>query len=356
MSETPQLNVSSKGPAGAQVPPGPFSRRGSALLRKIGGRALFYFTTFWVSATLAYLLPHLLPGNPVLLLEERLRTTFTPAAARALEAQYGLNQGSWLHGYVSYFLHLFRFQFGKSITFYPSSVSSVIMSGLPWTLILVGTSTIISFVVGTAAGAALAWKRGTWADAVIPGATLFHAMPYFFLALSMVFVFGWELHLLPQSGGYGLNVQPGWDLAFIGSAIVHSILPAATIIGGSIASWMLSMRNNMITTLGEDYMMLGQAKGLSRRRLLFTYAARNAVLPSVNGFAISLGFVVAGAVLTEEVFSYPGIGYLLFQAATNDDYPLMQGIFITIICAVLVANLIADLVNGLIDPRARIAR
>jgi peptide/nickel transport system permease protein len=145
----------------------------------------------------------------------------------------------------------------------------------------------------------------------------------------------------------------GFTWGFISSAIDHAVLPAVTIVVSSIAAWLLGMRNVMMSTLGEDYVLLAEAKGLPQRRVTFTYAARNAILPNMAGFALSLGFIVSGALLTEVVFSYPGIGYILFEAVENEDYPLMQGIFLMITILVLLANLFADGMYAALDPRTR---
>ena len=178
---------------------------------------------------------------------------------------------------------------------------------LPWTLILVGTATVISFVLGHAArdprrrGGAAAGSTST-----LPAFTFLQATPYFFLALIAIELFAVSWRLFPFGQGYSLGLAPGWNWSFISSAAYHSVLPALTIIVTSMAGWMLQMRNVMITTIGEDYVLVAQAKGLSPRRVMFSYAARNAILPNIAGFALSIGFVVAGALVMEIVFSYPG--------------------------------------------------
>jgi len=237
--------------------------------------------------------------------------------------------------------------------FYPATVTSVLKQTLPWTLILVGTATVISFVLGTVLGILAAWRRGGKLDQLLPALTFLQAVPYFFLALIAVEIFAVHWHIFPIGQGFSLGFSPGWNWPFIQSAIYHSILPAITLIVTSMAGWMLQMRNVMITTIGEDYVLAAQAKGLSSRRVVWTYAARNAILPNIAGFAISLGFVVAGALVMEFVFSYPGVGYTLYNAVTSDDYPLMQGIFLVISMTVLVANLLADVVYLIADPRTR---
>ena len=212
---------------------------------------------------------------------------------------------------------------------------------------------MLSFVFGTLLGILAATRRGTWVDSLLPITSFLSAVPYFWLGLVVLTVFGVTLGWFPLSGGYDPNLNVGFTWSFIQSAIVHGILPATTIIVSSIAGWLLGMRNVMMSTLGEDYVLLAEAKGLTRRRVTFAYAARNAILPNMAGFALSLGFIVSGAILTEVVFSYPGIGYVLFEAVTNEDYPLMQGIFLMITILVLLANLFADVIYAMLDPRTR---
>jgi peptide/nickel transport system permease protein len=179
------------------------------------------------------------------------------------------------------------------------------------------------------------------------------AIPYFFFALILVELLAIRFHAFPTGQGYDNGLIPGWHWDFISSALYHSLLPALTIILTSIAGWMLQMRNVMITTSGEDYVIAAQAKGLPSRRVIYTYAARNALLPQLQGFGLAVGFVVSGAIVMEIVFGYPGIGLLLLNAVTSNDYPLMQAIFLVITFAVLLANLIVDMIIVIADPRAR---
>jgi peptide/nickel transport system permease protein len=242
---------------------------------------------------------------------------------------------------------------GLSINQYPSKVTTVLAQTLPWTMILVGTATIISFVLGTLLGIYAAWRRGGVLDRIMPGFTFLQATPYFFLALVVIQLFAVTWRLFPFGQGYSLGLSPGWDWSFISSAAYHSILPALTIVVTSMAGWMLQMRNVMITTIAEDYVLVAQAKGLPQHRVMMTYAARNAILPNLAGFALSLGFVVAGALVMEIVFSYPGVGLTLYNAVTSDDFPMLQGIFLVISFAVLFACLLADIVYFFADPRTR---
>lgn len=319
------------------------------LLRRIG----FYLIALWASVTINFFVPHLAPGNPALALVARFQGQLPPSAIHALELQYGITNDSLWVQYWRYLVNLLHGDLGISLTNYPTPVIQVIRQDLPWTLVLIGVSLVISFVIGTLLGVFIAWRRGSAFDTVLPPVMMvFAAIPYFWLALILLYLLGFTLNWFPINGGYDVSVTPGLSLDFLGSAIQHAILPALTIVLSSIAGWMLTMRNTMITTLTEDYVLLAQAKGLPERSVIY-YAARNAILPSITGFALALGFVVAGAILTEEVFSYPGIGFALLQGVTNNDYPLVQGIFLTIAVAVLAANFLADLINTALDPRAR---
>jgi peptide/nickel transport system permease protein len=233
------------------------------------------------------------------------------------------------------------------------SCTSTLVQTIPWTLTLVGSATVIAFLLGTALGIVAGWRHGGALDRVLPGLMFLQAIPYFFFALILIELFAVKLHVFPIGEGYAEGLVPGWHWSFIGSAIFHSLLPALTIVLTSVAGWMLQMRNVMITTIGDDYVIAAQAKGLPNRRVIFTYAARNALLPQLQGFGLALGFVVSGALVMEIVFSYPGIGLLLLNAVTSNDYPLMQAIFLVITFAVLLANLIVDIIIVLADPRAR---
>ena len=316
-------------------------------------RLTFYAVAAWVALTINFFIPRAMPGNAV----ESIMAKFPdlqPSAYRALEAMLGVGHpGSLWHQYGSYLVDVAHFNFGTDVTQYPAQVSTLLGESIPWTLTLVGTATVIAFGIGTALGIAAGWRHGGALDRALPALMFLQAMPYFFFALILLELFASKLHVFPLGQGYGEGLVPGWHWSFIGSAIYHSLLPALTIVLTSIAGWMLQMRNVMITTIGEDYVIAGQAKGLHNRRVIFTYAARNAILPQLQGFGLALGFVVSGALVMEIVFSYPGIGELLLNAVTSNDYPLMQAIFLVITFAVLVANMIIDLVIVFVDPRAR---
>jgi peptide/nickel transport system permease protein len=316
-------------------------------------RLAFYLVAAWVALTVNFFIPRAMPGNAV----EAIMSKFPnlqPSAYKAIQAMLGVGHpGSLWNQYVAYLGDVAHFNFGTSVSQYPAAVSSLLAQTIPWTLTLVGTATVIAFIVGTGLGIVAAWRRGGWVDRTLPGLMFLQAVPYFFLALILLEVLAVSLHLFPIGQGFSQTVIPGWNLPFIGSAVYHSILPAFTIVITSVAGWMLQMRNVMVTTIGEDYVLAGQAKGLPGRRVVLSYAARNAFLPQLQGFGLALGFVVSGALIMEIVFSYPGIGLLLLSAVSSNDYPLMQAIFLVITFAVLIANLIVDLIIVAVDPRAR---
>jgi peptide/nickel transport system permease protein len=320
------------------------------ILRRLG----FYLVAAWVALTVNFFIPRAVPGNAVEAIMSKFPGTLQPAAYHALEAMLGVGHpGSIWHQYVSYFDEVVHLNFGISSSNYPAHVSTLLAETIPWTLVLVGTATVIAFFLGTLLGILAGWRHGGWLERLLPGLMFLQAIPYFFLALLLLYLLAVNVHVFPVGLGYSGGLVPGWDWSFISSAIFHSVLPAFTIVITSVAGWMLQMRNVMITTIGEDYVLAAQAKGLPNRRVIFGYAARNALLPQLQGFGLALGFVVSGAIVMEIVFSYPGIGLLLLNSVTSDDFPLTQAIFLVITFAVLLANLIVDLVIVTVDPRVR---
>ena len=323
------------------------------LLRKLG----FYVVALFAAVTFNFAIPRLLPGNPVDILLGKLaiQGPVPPATRQALQALFGSDTSApiWTQ-YVNYLHSIVTGDFGVSVTYFPTPVVTVIGAALPWTLALVGLTTIITFVIGIGLGTFAGWKRGTWIDSIIPATTILQALPYFWFALVLVYFLSIRAGLFPLSGGYDVrHVAPGLNGPFLSSALYYGTLPALTIVVSSIGGWILGMRNMMVSTLSEDYVVTAEAKGLHPMRIMISYAARNAALPSFTGFAISLGFVVAGSVVMEQVFSYPGIGNAFLLAVQNNDYALMQALFLVITIAVLGANLIVDLFYQFIDPRTR---
>jgi peptide/nickel transport system permease protein len=320
----------------------------------IARRLFFYLVTAAVAISLDFLIPRMIPGNPVdAILAKMQGVTITPAIIHALDLQFGVNTHASLWGqYTHYWNDVLHGNLGLSSGNGFEPVSTVIREALPYTLGLIGVATVISFLLGTAIGALVAWKRGSWLDNLLPAVTFFQAAPYFFLAFLAIDLFSITLGWFPSSRAALATDFPAFTWTYISDLIDHAVLPAATIVVASAAGWIVSMRNVMLTTMDEDYVLIAAAKGLRKGRVIW-YAARNAILPSISGFALAIGFIVSGALLTEIVFSYPGLGTLLLQAVSNNDYALMQGLFLIITFAVLAANLIADFVYVFVDPRTR---
>lgn len=319
------------------------------VLRKLG----FYVLTAWVAISLNFVIPRIMPGDPAENLINEFHGKLSPSAVQALRVLFGQSGTGWWQQYLSYWHSVVTGDFGISYAYYPSTVGDVLGQSMYWTLILITSCTILGFVIGTGLGMLAGWKRGTWLDSLVPVTTFLSSIPYFWFAIIIVLVFAITLKWFPLSGGYAVDQTIGFNSGFITSALYYAVLPAATIVITSIGGWLISMRNMMVTTLSEDYVRLAEAKGLSRRRIMYKYAARNAMLPSLSGFAMSLGFVIGGSIVTEVVFNYPGLGTVLFKAAQAADYPLMSAIFLLITVLVLLANLVADVVYVFLDPRTR---
>ncbi len=320
----------------------------TTLARRLG----VYLLTAWVAITVNFLLPRMMPGNPVRILIGKIHGRVTPQMVRAIEEQFGvgLHQGLWSQ-YLHYWDQLFHLNLGVSIAL-SAPVSSVLKQTVPWTVGLIGASTVLSFLLGTFVGTYLGWRRGTVFDAVLPVATFFQAVPYFFFGTVLLLVFASHLRWFPELGAYNEALTPHWHWAFVASVLRYGQLPAITVIVSSVAGWIMGMRNMMVTTVAEDFVLMAVAKGLPKRKVV-AYAARNAVLPSISNFSLAMGLLVSGALLVELVFNYPGVGDLLLTAVQNEDYPLLQGIFLVITFTVLSANLIADVVYMALDPRIR---
>jgi peptide/nickel transport system permease protein len=322
-------------------------------MRLFARRIGFYLLAAVAAVTLDFFIPRMVPGDPVLTALAQ-NTTLPPAALKAMELRYGVgsHQGLW-DQYLHFWNQIFHGDLGYSLSLGNTPVVHVIAQHLYWTIILVGLATIISFFVGTALGVLAAWKRGSWLESMLPVTTFLQAMPYFFLATLLVLVLSVHLKWFPSVGGYDYrNSHIGLNWNFTKDAVYHGMLPALTIVGASLAGWIIGMRNMVVTVRDEDYVLLAEAEGLPQRRVVW-YAARNAVLPQISSFALALSFVVGGSLLTEIVFSYPGIGFTLLAAVKSLDYSLVQGIFLVITLVVLAANFVADIVYVALDPRTR---
>jgi peptide/nickel transport system permease protein len=321
------------------------------VVRRLG----FFVLTLWAAVTLNFLIPRLMPGNAAIAMMSRYKGHIQPQALHAIEVAFGVNtHESLLHAYFTYLGNIARLRFGISLTFFPDQVTHQVLQALPWTLALVGITTVLAFILGTFIGLISGWRRGGMLDGTLPPLfVITSAFPYFWIGLLAIWLFSIKLGWLPESGGYDVQTNVAWSWSFVSDALTHAVLPAFTILITAIGGWILTMRNNMISVLAEDYVRMARAKGLSSWRIMWTYAGRNAILPNLAGFAMSLGFVVSGAILVEYVFNYPGVGWMFLQSVENQDYALMQALFLLLTVAVLVAILAADGATAVLDPRTR---
>jgi peptide/nickel transport system permease protein len=321
-------------------------------MRYLARRGGLFLVTLWAALTINFIIPRVMPGNEA----QAVLSTFrgvNPTALHALEIEFGVNvHQSWISSYFDYLGNTVTGQLGVDAEGVP--VLTEISSKLPWTLGLVGITTVLAFALGTLAGVLSAWRRGSRLDAVLPP-TLFivSTVPVFFIGLLLIYVFAVKLNWLPLGSNYSIGATPSFSASFIWDVLKHALLPGLSLVVVTAGLWVYSMRNNMITTIAEDYVKMGRAKGLTNRRVMFDYAARNAILPNLTGFAMQLGYVLGGAIVIEYLFSYPGLGYLFYTATTDHDLPLMQGLFLFYTVAVLICVLIADLATAVLDPRTR---
>ncbi len=320
-------------------------------------RIVFYSFAVWVALTLNFLLPRLMPGSPIGGVLQHLSSAqlqSNPGIIKTYQALLGGGNSSIWHDYVVYLQRLAHLNFGISTSNYPAPVSEVIGRTLPYSIFLVGVAFLIAFIFGTTVGMIAAWRRGGPFDlVVVPTLLALSAFPAFFTGLLGVFVLGLKLHWFPIQHAYDSGLVPGFDWAFLSSAFRHAQLPMLVIIAAFTGGWVLNMRAVMINTISEDYVTMAQAKGLRDRRVMTRYAGRNAILPPLNGFAAQFAGAVGGLVFIEYVFSYPGAGLTLQQAALGNDYPLTQGLLLVFALCVILANFIMDLLNFVLDPRVR---
>ncbi|MFJ4837497.1 ABC transporter permease [Streptomyces sp. NPDC088746] len=341
------------------VSPAPAARgrRRSGHLRGWAGRLGFYLVAAWSAVTLNFGLPRLMSGNATDAITQQIATksggSVPPETVASIQKLFGGTDQGLVREYLSYLGRILHGDLGISLTNYPTPVGELITSALPWTLLLVGTATVLSFLVGSALGALCGWRSGSRMDSVLsPLSTFLSSVPYFWVALFALWLFAFVLGWAPLAGGADPDAESG-SPAFWLSTLHYGLLPVITMVFSSFGGWLLGMRNMTLTTTSEDYVLLGRAKGLSPARVMFRYAARNAVLPTFTSFALAIGSVIGGAVVTETVFGYPGMGNLLAGAVSNRDLPLMQGILLFTTLAVLVANFLVDSLYVLLDPRTR---
>jgi len=319
------------------------------LLRRLG----FYLAAFYVAITLNFLIPRLMPGDPATRILLSLRGKLRPDQIDAIKKTFGF-EGSLWDQYWQYLWRLMHFDFGVSTVNFPEPTSTLLYYAAGWTLLLVGASTALSFGIGIAMGIWSAWHRGGFFDTVFtPVNVMLNAFTPAVVALLLWYGFTMEWAIFPLGRAHDMNLMPGWNWETISSVAWHAVLPVASIVIVSFGAWHLGMRNTMINLLNEDFVVLAKAKGLSDRRIRNRYVARNAILPQITSLALSIGYVLGGAFITEVVFNYPGMGNTLYQAIIARDYPVIQGELLIMTGAMLAANFIVDLSYVLLDPRLK---
>ena len=322
------------------------------ILKRVG----MFFLTVWLGSTLIFFIPRLAPGDPVAAMVSRLqaqagRIENSAEMIEAWRARFGLDAPLSIQ-YLRYLRNMATLNLGYSLASFPSEVEDLIRSRIPWTVGLLSVAVLITFALGNTIGALMAWRQTPGLlKALLPLSLTFTSIPPFLAGIMLLYLFAFGLEWFPFAGAYARGVDLALTWEFIKSVIYHATLPALAIVIVSMGGWALGMRGMMVTTDGEDYMILAQAKGLRPNRIFWLYGVRNAVLPQVTALALTLGGIVGGSILIEYIFTYPGMGYLLYQGIVNGDYTLIQGIVFMLIVGVALAVLIIDLIYPLIDPR-----
>jgi len=319
-------------------------------------RVAMFLLTVWLGTTLMFIIPRLAPGDPITAMIGRMsaqgaRIENSAEIIAAWRARFGLD-APWHVQYLRYLYSLARFEPGYSLAYFPTKVEDMAARSMPWTLGLFGLATLISFILGNTIGALLAWRRTpNLVKALLPASLTFTSIPPFMLGILLIYVFAFGLKWFPFAGAHARGLEPGATWEFIKSVIHHGTLPALAIVVTTMGFWALGMRGMMVTTTGEDYMILAEAKGLRPSRIFWLYGVRNAVLPQVTALALTMSGIAGAAVIVEYIFTYPGMGYLLYQGIVNTDYTLIQGLVYFLIVGVALGVLIIDLLYPLIDPR-----
>ncbi len=315
-------------------------------------KLLIYLLTFFIAVTVDWCIPRFMPGNPVSILISRagLRGSAVQTMYDYYMGVFGLDMPVWKQ-YLNFWASLFHGDLGISIYLFPTPVTKVIMGAVPYDLALLIPSILLSWIVGNNFGA-FAARSKRLDNTLLPIGYTLSGTPYMWLGILLAWVFCIVIRVFPLAGGYSFALRPNFSLSFIWSLFSHWVLPFLSLFIVQVGGWAIGMRNMIIYELESDYSHYLKALG-APNKLIRKYAFNNAILPQITGLALQLGVVVAGALATEVVFAYPGIGYLILQAIHNEDYFLLQGCFLFIIIGVLIANFLIDFVYLLVDPRMR---
>jgi len=323
-------------------------------MRFVTRRLFFYVIAFFFAATFNFLLPRMMPGDPITAMFVSQGNPLSQETIEALKITFGFVNGPLHLQYLAYLKSVFTWDLGYSVQYYPLTVNEVLNRSILWTLFLVGVSSLISFSIGSIAGIYAAWNRGGVFDTLFsPLSLVLQSMPAVIISLLFLFTFAVSLDWLPTGYAYNIDLDPGWNFTYLSSVAEHAIMPIFTLVIVQVGGYLITIRNNMINLLGEDYIVMARAKGLSEMRVMLNYGARNAMLPSVTTFAMTIGVVLGGSLITEYVFNYPGLGNTLYQAIVNRDYPVIQGQLLIMTLAMLTMNFLADVAYVYLDPRLR---
>jgi peptide/nickel transport system permease protein len=325
----------------------------------LGRKLIWYALALFVALLLNFLLPRLVPGNPVDAIVASMAQGGGASGEQMKEIythymeEFGLDKPLWQQFFI-YLGQLAQGDLGTSFSRYPASVNSLVGAALPWSIVIQLPAILVGWIVGNALGAIAAYKGGWFDRGAFVGSLFLTAMPYYCLAILLLYIVAVELQMMPVGRAYSLGLTPEWSLAFLGDALTYWWLPFWSLVIIFIGGQAVGMRSMAIYELGSDYVNYGRGLGL-RDNVIVRYIFRNAMLPQITGLALALGAMIGGALITELVFSYPGVGSLLFNAINTGDYPVIQAITLIITLAVLIANFCVEIAYGIIDPRIRAA-
>ena len=321
-------------------------------------RAVTYIIVIFIALAINFAIPRMIPGDPIRGIVQRMSLQGAMTGekgeeiVKAWRLKFGLD-GDLQTQFISYLRELFKGNLGYSIINFPTTVNELIARSLPWTIGLLAITATTSWILGSFMGAIAGWKGGKLATNLAPVAVVFGTVPYYLFAIILVFLLAYTVQIFPASGGFTRGAVPEFNLNFLMDVARHSVLPMLSILLSSLGWWFLSMRSMMVTLKGEDYILMAEAKGLSESRIMWKYAFRNCLLPQVTGLALSIGNIFGGALITEMIFAYPGVGWLLYYAIVNLDYPIIQGVILMIVLSVCTSLLLIDLLYPLIDPKIK---
>ncbi|MCL2515201.1 MAG: ABC transporter permease [Microbacteriaceae bacterium] len=328
--------------------------------RYIGKKLVWYVVALAAALVLNFLLPRLIPGNPVDTIVSSLARGGNISSGQqktiyeAFMHQFGLDQPLWTQ-FLIYLKNLAHGNLGVSFASYPTSVNKLVGQAVPWTLALQLPSIVIGWIIGNALGAVAAFRGGRWDRGVFTSALFLSSMPYYCLSIILLYVFALQLGLFPVGGAYSLGTTPSFSFGFLSDASTYYWLPFLSLVLVMIGGQAVGMRSMAIYELGSDYVNFSRGLGIGQRKIV-GYIFHNAMLPQITGLALSIGTMVGGALITELVFNYPGMGSLLFNAISANDYPVIQSVTLIITVAVLAANFAVEVVYGIVDPRIRAAK